>query len=471
MENHAIPQEITDRQTIITGNRNDGNMIVFIYDEDMEARAEFIPPKDGGAPLNPELVDLILKKLDILHGIQWGIIQETMIGCNKSGKPVRDVIIARGDKPQDEVTEYYEMNPHLIQQPPPPGTERQIDYRAWSPFIIVKRNQTLARFHPKKNGIEGKNIHGQVIPFEVRSPAGVTGGKNTRIEGNFIVADIDGQFIENKNVLTVENSLTIKGPVGYATGNIIFPGDVTINGPVADGFKIYSGGSVTMKQTFDMTDAIIKGDLSVTGGIIGRGQAMVKAGGGIRAKFIENCRAAARKAVIVEKEIINSSIFTLETIEMGDRGIILGGDMYAVRGIRAGGIGRKEGRSTRIHCGIDFTVDQEKEKHTGRLRIIGAKLKKLRDLMETVQEGTEDRIKMDELLQKLEEEQQKTSEKISELLGRLIACEDAAVEVTGDIVPGTLIEICQAALFVSAPLKHVRVRLDRELRTIITEKL
>ncbi|GHT59378.1 polymerase [Spirochaetia bacterium] len=471
MKNHAIPQEINDRQSILMGNPNNGNMIVFIYDEDMEARAEFIPSRDGGTPLNPELINLILKRLDIVHGIQWGIIQETMIECNKSGKPIRDVIIARGDRPQDEVSEYYEMNPHLIQQPLPAGTERRIDYRAWSPFIIVKRNQTLARFHPKKDGIAGKNIRGAAVPFEVCSPVGVSGGKNTRIEGKFIVADIDGQFIENKNVLTVEDSLTIKGPVGYATGNIIFPGDVTINGPVADGFKIYSGGSVTIKQTFDMTDAVIKGDLNVSGGIIGRGQAMVKAGGGIRAKFIENCRAAARKAVIIEREIINASIFTLENIEMGDRGIILGGDMYAVKGIRTGGIGRKEGRSTRIHCGIDFTVDQEKEKHTGRLRIIAAKLKRLRDLMETAREGTEDRIKMDELLQKLEEEQQKTSEKISELLGRLITCEDAVVEVTGDIVPGTLIEICQAALFVSAPLKHVRVRLDRELRTIITEKL
>jgi uncharacterized protein (DUF342 family) len=478
MENSVIPQdanqksqEATDRQTIITGNRNDGNLIVTFYENDMEARADFMPSMGNGAPLNSDLVNALLIKLNIIYGVQWETIQEMIRACDLNRKPIMNVLIARGDKPENEVAEYFEINPHLIQAPRPSDASLQIDHRSWSPFIIVKKNQTLAKLRPKKEGKEGKNIHGVLIPFQVNRPEGVAGGSNTRSEGKFIVSDIDGQLVEEKKTLNVRDSLVIKGPVGYATGNIIFPGDVTIEGPVSDGFKIYSGGAVTIKQTFDVTDAITKGDLNVAGGIIGRGQAIVKAGGGIKTKFIENCRVAARKAIIVDSEIINSSVFTLENIEMNDKGLILGGDIYAVKGIRTGGIGKKAGKATRIHCGIDFTAEQEKGKYNSQLQLIAEKIRKLRVLMETVPEDAEKHIKMEKILQKLEEEQEKAGNKISELLGHIITDEDAAVEVSGEIVPGTLIEICQTALFVSEPLNHVRIRLDKNSRKVITENL
>ena len=67
--------------------------------------------------------------------------------------------------------------------------------------------------------------------------------------------------------------------------------------------------------------------------------------------------------------------------------------------------------------------------------------------------------------------QQEAQIKISDLLGRLNSYENAVVEVKGEITPGTLIEICQTALFVTEPLKKVRVRLGRESNKLITEKL
>jgi hypothetical protein len=45
------------------------------------------------------------------------------------------------------------------------------------------------------------------------------------------------------------------------------------------------------------------------------------------------------------------------------------------------------------------------------------------------------------------------------------------VEVLGEVAPGTLIEICQIALFVTEPLRHVRIRLDRGLGKLVSEPL
>jgi len=291
------------------------------------------------------------------------------------------------------------------------------------------------------------------------------------MEGRFLLSCINGQLLVVKGVVFVRDSLVIKGPVGYSTGNIIFPGDVEIEGPVSDGFRIYSGGSITIKQTFDVTDAITKDNLTVHGGMIGRGKALVKVGGLLKTKFIENCKVASRKSITVDTEIINSNIFTLETLEMGDKGCIVGSEIHAVKGIRTGSIGKVTGKSTRIYCGKDFTLDQEKEKNNSALRILAAKLGRIRELMNDPSADDEKRAKMETLKNRLEEEQARTQARISEILGKLNCNGNAVVEVSGLISPGTYIEICQTVLSVTEPIKRSRIRLDRENGKLIVEKL
>jgi uncharacterized protein (DUF342 family) len=464
-------QQAANRQEILFGDKNEGKLVVSFSENDVELWADFIPPMGNVRPLSANNVGTMLQRLNVVYGIRWNAIEKALETCGQSRRQVKDILIAKGDPPENEVAEYFEVNPLLT-----PGGQKaedsgRVDYRARSPFIIVKKGQTLAKLRPRKQGKEGKNVHGMILPFAELRPEGLSCGTNTRTEGKFIISEINGQLIESKKVLSVQDTLIIKGPVDYTTGNIIFPGDVLIEGPVCDGFKIYSGGSVTIKQTFDVTEAVTKGDLVVSGGIIGRGAALLKVNGGIRTKFIENCRAAARKAIFVDSEIINSSVFTLERIEMGDQGMILGGDIYAVHGIKTGGIGKKAGKSTRIHCGIDFTTQQEKEKNNNRLRMLAAKLAKLRELIAAPDMGGERRVKMEELLHRLEEEQQSTSTRVTELLDHINADESAIVEVSGEITPGTLIEICQIALFVTEPLRKVRVRLDPFGGKLVSETL
>jgi uncharacterized protein (DUF342 family) len=467
----GAPPDNSNPQKVLFGDANDGNLAIVFSEADLEVHADFIPPLSGGHSLSANSVGAILQRINVVHGVRWDDIQKALDDCGAGRRQVKDVIIARGDPPENEVGEYFEINPRLGESARPAKGSGRVDYRARSPFIIVKKGQALAKLRPRKPGKEGKDVHGAVIPFSTLRPEGVSGGTNTRTEGNLILSEINGQLVESKNVLNVQETLVIKGAVDYATGNIIFPGDVMIEGPVSDGFKIYSGGSLMIKQTFDVTEAVTRGDLVVAGGIIGRGAALLKSGGGIRTKFIENCRAAARKAVFVDSEINNSSMFTLEHLEMGDKGMILGSDIYAVHGVKAGGIGRKAGKAARIHCGIDFTVQQEKEKSNNQLRILAAKLAKLRELMAAEVPGAEKMAKMEELLHRLEAEQQTLTGRLSDLLGRINADEKAAVEVTGEITPGTLIEICQIALFVAEPLRKVRIRLDPAGGKLVPEPL
>ncbi|MDR0561105.1 MAG: FapA family protein [Spirochaetaceae bacterium] len=460
-----------NRVALVRDNPYSANVILTFGNNDMEVRADFIPPAGAGTPLTMEMIRTFLAQQNVVYGIREDVIKASLAEIGSGSESVTNALIAKGDHPVAEIAEHFELNRRLILSAPPADPKRRIDYRDYSPFVIVKKGQALAYKRLKVTGKEGKNVRGESIPFQTIVPEGVTGGNNTQTDDKFITAAINGQFIQNKQVLNVEKCLVIKSGVGYATGHISFPGDVVIEGPVSDGFKIYAEGSVTIKQTLDVTEVITRGDLIVAGGIIGRGQAIAKVRGRIKTKFIENCHVACWKTVQVERAIINSTVFAMDKIDLGDKGFIISGDMTSVHGIRAAKIGKAAGRGAKLHCGIDFTVQQEQEKANQHFQLLTAKIEKIQYLIAQPETYPEKRSKLEELLKGLLEEQHKLGERISDLLRRINADEKAVVEVYGEIASGTLIEICQVALFVTDPMRKVRIKLDTFSNKLIAEPL
>ena len=452
-------------------NEYDGKIVLRFSDDNLEAWGDFYPHEGNGVPIDNDYLRDLLYRTNIVHGVQHDEIHKAFEACSLHGEIVTNVLVAKGDPPVSEVPEYLHFNPLLNKAKLPLDEDAVVDHRERSSFIIVRKGQTLAKHRPMKPGINGTNVFGGAIDFKLSKPVEVFEGENTHMEGDLLVASINGQLIQSKGVLSVKETLHVKGSVGYGTGNIIFPGDVQIDGIVSDGFKVFTGGTLTIKQTFDVSEAVTKNDLIVAGGIIGRGQAKLKVGGSIKTRFIENCRVACRNDIKVELEILNSNVYTMGTLEMGDKGRIVGGEIYALKGIKAGGIGKSTGKAARIHCGVDFTLEQEKERQNNILRILSGKSKQLTDLLDDPSLNDERKKKINDNLLKLEEEQKKTQAVISELLMKMNAFEKATVEVTGEITPGSLVEICQTALFVTTPLKKVRVRLDPSSSKLIIDNL
>jgi hypothetical protein len=461
-----------DQEIALGLHHNDGNLVVRFAENDLEAWADFIPPLGEGQPLKADSIAAILERLNITYGIDWELILKSSMDCNLDHRTIKNVRIARGDPPEEEVPAYFEIDPSFRKWPPlPDGDVPRIDWKELSPFIIVKKGQVLARQRPSKKGKEGKNIHGLPIPKTLRAVESAVAGLNTRVENGAIVAARDGRLLEKGKELNVEEVLEVKGSVDYATGNIVFPGDVIIDGLVADGFKIYSGGSIVSKQTLDATDVNAKKDLIVAGGLIGRGKASIKVGGTLRTKFIQNCKVACRGKISVGATIINSQIYTLDSLDLGDKGRIVGGEIYAVRGLKTGSIGKEKGNGTKIHCGVDFTAQQRLDRQNENLRLLSSKIAKLREFLQGLSPEAGDFKKATALLEELKKEQNTCSNTIVDLLNRLNADEQAVIEVFGEVVPGTLIEICHIAYFVDTTLKRVRFRLDKNQGKLVHQSL
>lgn len=459
------------RATIVGSRKNDATLEISFSEHDLEARADLYPPLGDGQALTPDYIAAILERLGITYGVRWDAIQEAALECNLNHKLIRNVIVARGEESVEEVHEYFETEAGFREWPPlPDGDVPRIDFREISPFIIVKKGQVLARLRGRVQGHEGVDVHGQAIPMPIRRPLSAKGGTNTVQTADAILAGCDGRLIEKDAELSVEETLAIQGSVGYKTGHIVFPGDVVIDGTVADGFKVYAGGSIVSKQTVDATDFIAKKDLIVAGGIIGRGRATVRVGGMIRTKFLQNCRVASRGSIFVSSAVINSQVYTLQKLDLGDKGKIIGGEVFAVNGVRSGGVGSEGGQATKIRCGIDFTAQQALERANERMRTLVLRLGKLRDIRISMEAG-EPEQRISQIIARMEEEIVKLSNKAAELLGKIDTDENATVEVTGEIASGTLIEICHVAYFVETALRKQRFRLDKAHGTLIHEPL
>jgi uncharacterized protein (DUF342 family) len=428
----------------------------------MEARADFVPPYGEGVPITSDYLKTLLARLNIVHGVKYESIEKAALAANLSKRAQTNILIAEGTPSVPAAPAYFAKNKLLGGARPAAKDDEQTDYRTFSPFVIVQKGQVLAEIVPEVVGRPGINVHGEEMPFETQTFPVLHTGENTYTDDTRYYAAIDGQLIEKNGVLSVENRLVIRGDVNYTTGNIDFPGDVELNGLVADGFKIHSGGNLLAKQTLNATDVVAKGDIEVRGGIIGRGQATLKAGGEIRARFVENCKIAARGNIAIDMEILNASIYTMGKLIVGERGFIMGADIYAVHGMQCAKIGRTAGKASKIHVGVDFTVQKEIDKTINRIRPLNVKLEKLKTLIAADENvlGSR-RQKMFALRDTLDTEIRRLQAVIDRLQTRVVVDENATVTIYGEISQGTLVEICQIALIIDRPLRRVTFSLDK----------
>ncbi|MDR0526960.1 MAG: FapA family protein [Spirochaetaceae bacterium] len=455
-------------KTTISSGRNEGRVILDFSEDDMEVYGDFIPAVQKGVPIKYEYIKELLERVNVCNGVFWDKIEEAMNVCNETCKPVKKVLIARGNIPVPESPAHFHLE-DSVRKPARPKFEEgaQTNYRAFSPFIIVRKGQTLARSRPAVAGIDGKTVHGVTVPFGKNEVMPLSAGKNVLAQDDKICAALDGLFIISNNTLNVEPELKIKGSVGYATGNIEFPGNVTLDGTVNDGFKVKTGGNLTVRETLDATDIIVQGDMQVRGGMIGRDRALVKVSGNLNARFIQNCKVACKKNITASTEIINSTLYTMDSINAGDKGTLLGGEFFAFHSIRCGRIGKANSLPVKLHLGSDWTLLQEIESNKNMLRLLNAKMEQVSIYLAGDNLDAAKMAKVKEMETRLNAEILKCKQKREDLRTRYIIDREAVLVCYGAIAAGTLIEICGVEFSVEEALNKTRIALDKTSGRIV----
>lgn len=446
--------------------KNDGNIEVYISPDSMSAYANLYPPIGDGAILDPDFAAEVISRTGINYGILWEELTEKIFELNSERQIIRDLLIAKGKAPVSEYPEHIVIENRFL-----PGWEpvdediHSVDWKTRSSIIVAKKGEEIGKIIEQRNGIAGMDVRGKELPFTKEQVKTYTLVKNLEKKADTIIASTDGRVLIDGQKVFIEEVLLIKGNVDYRIGHIYFPGDIIIEGGVAAGFKIYSGGSITIKETMDAYEVSSKADLTCLQGIVGKGQGQIRVGGSLKAKFIENTRIAAKDNVEVPGSIVGTRLYTLGKLSMGDKGKIVGGEIFATHGVSCGFLGGPTRPSTIINVGIDFTVQQKLNQATALMQELSARLNRLEKLL---------KMRPDDTLEKTRSETdiklRALAQNIAELNKRVDIDEEAVVYVKNIVYPGVIINICHIRINIEDQLKKAVFKLDTKANRIIIER-
>lgn len=446
-----------------TQNPQGPRLELIIARDELSAELKIYPGQSKSIILDPAEIFDFLAKSGISFGIKTDSITNTILDFNINHKPTT-LIIAEGQKPVPAIAEHVELVSDIFStKQSPEQLAGSIDWKEQKSYTIVEKEMVLARIIPEVMGVNGKTITGKEIPFSVQAMPVYKPGKNVVLDGNEYKAGVTGKITLTNNCFDIEEVFIVKGDVDYHTGNIVFPGDVFIEGNICEGFTVQSGKSIVVKGNIDAHFISCAGNLVCEQGIIGHGDSYCKVGGNCTAKFIEHMNIAIKGTLKVESAILASKVYCLDKITMGDNGKIVGGEIWAGKGISCAYLGNKIGTHTSIIAGIHFINDQKLKIASNNLQKYSLELQYLKK-----QEQTRETTAKIQKLQTIIDRYLLLITKLSDIID---IADTAEITVSQMAYAGITIRICRIETVISKEIKSVSFYLDKTKGTIQSKQI
>lgn len=237
--------------------------------------------------------------------------------------------------------------------------DETIDYKNLNYFQMVKKGQVLCEITKETPGIEGKDIYGQPIPAHKGRKPQIPAGKNTSLtaDESKLLADCDG-IIKFINTINIDEMMHIRKNIDFSTGNINFPGDVTIDGDVSSGFSVKAGGNLIIKGVVEDAKIEAAGNVVIAKGIYGGSSGDVIVGQDLRCNYIENAVLHVDGDITVDY-IIDGKITCNGNIYLsGSKELVVGGEIQLLGELVARTIGNDREYPTIIRIMGEKIIDQ-----------------------------------------------------------------------------------------------------------------
>lgn len=308
-------------------------------------------------------IDEILKYEKILASVDQNEIEKGLAAIKPGEKTVTKLKIAQSKTPVIGRKEYFMPLFDIQKKSGKMLSDGRIDFREQDAIIQVAKGQEILQRFPEVKAEDGFDIYGQKIDGGMEESQGFLCGKNIYPSPNddcTYVASMDGCLDIDKRTISVVPVVVVKGDVDFSTGNIDFNGSVQIKGSVLPGFSVKARGDIIVGNNVD--DAILDaaGDITVGMGIAGKGSTKIRATGNLNAKYILNSSVEINGNILVEDSIINSNVFSNDTISVtSPHGKILGGDILARHEIKVNFAGTQSETPTVLTVGKNLAVERE----------------------------------------------------------------------------------------------------------------
>jgi len=268
-------------------------------------------------------------------------------------------VIAQGQLPVEGEDGRVELVPELAQATAPADEEGQVDYFAASAIVTVAAGAKIGRLVPERAGTPGVDVLGR--PRAPRKPQGNpvklgAGVKCDPADEGALLAVTAGRLELDGGRVRISEVLAVPGDVDFSTGSIESCVNVHIAGTVRAKFKVKTTASLAVDRVIEAAEVDVGGDVLVRGGIFGAERTgHVRAGGSVTAKLLNEVVLEAGGDVRFGKEILNACVRTRGHL-IGERGTVIGGDVYAREGLRVLVLGSEGCVLTLVGTGVDVNA-------------------------------------------------------------------------------------------------------------------
>lgn len=448
-----------------------------VSEDGMLATVRFFPPSETGKRLTWGGFQQELSTRKISYGIQEKDLKEHF---GSEGIYCTDILVARGKQPvqgRDAVIEYsFNTDNH---KRPVHKEDGRVDYFNISTINHCHKGDVLARIIPEIVGENGYDVCGKLIkPKDVKRET-LKFGKNVELSQDKLTLTslVDGHVSLVDQKVTVANVYQVKD-VGVSTGNIDFDGSVVITGNVAENFEVRAGGNVVINGLVEGAQITAGGNIIIGKGMNGMGKGVLKAGGDVIVKFLENTKIVTGGYLETEA-ILHCTVSAGSDVRVGGRrGILVGGHVQAANLINAKTIGTSMGVATQVEVGVDPQIkaqyDRMQKAIADNTKTINAAQVILQNFRENMKKGRQyndgqmrylKSVSM--LVQEKTDEIEQVNVRLDKLRSMMETQKQAEVVVNEQIYPNVTIVIGETSRVIQQNYRYCKfIREEGEIRMV-----
>lgn len=399
-------------------------LILEIADDDMSASISLNREENSTPVQSQDILDALKSSKILLDDGIKKRVQEFVERCVSDEDVSSPFVIAKGTLPYEGQDELFQWDPTLEEQKKAWEDDSQISYYNMNNIITVEQDVVIGTIQPVKPQRKGQNITGKVLKPRNRPPTTLKLDHTLRLDEadpTKLISNVPGRVNIVNNSMSIDDILTVKGDVGFATGNINSDVAVHITGSIPDRFEVHSKKSISVELAIEAAFVEAGEDVNVRRGIVGRHAGKVYAKNDIIAKYCSEANIVADGNLMITSQLLNCNAYTNGKF-VGTHASIIGGHLYTKQGGEATDLGSDANTPTYIFIGPCPTTIEESsaidEKIHAKRELIKCIREKVQPLLDNIkqlaprqkEQATELMFKVQEAETNLEEEENRKKE-------------------------------------------------------------
>ena len=318
---------------------------------------DLFPPSEN--EILPNLEDILneISKIGNIINIDKEVISSSLNVVAQNSTPLIDTIISMGDLPVDGKDGWLEIVAKKERQELNKKNDN-IFANNDNLYLSIGKDQLIAIIHRAIEGYDGVDIFNNTIKHVKAKDINIklTSNLYTKEDDeNRILSKVDGFLEIYQNTIYVKEIHDIKGNIDVNTGNIKAYGSLMVYGNVVNDMRLNLSQNLNVNGYVGDAEIEVGKNAVIKGGFLGSGKGIIKAGGNIELKFIENQKVFTRGSLLISKEAINSELYVRDKIiSDGAQFTIIGGYAIASESIELYSAGNEYSTDTTLEVGIDY---------------------------------------------------------------------------------------------------------------------